>query len=600
MEEADESEMDLDMQTNQIYDIANSQPKPGEADSGFVHQLDETAADEPSEDAEGLCGNAEAENTCSESQKHVSLHETEIMSNAQGDSEIKQSLDIRCKEDQMHERDGEDDILEHPAASTRRISIGQCSMSEPQPACQSLAATHSRLHGDSSSELQCETEQKPTEDESVHVDFTPSALASPVRSETSCSESQSLQHSQEETLELATLQARLCGARLGAARPSMLGVISEEHHVEGAAAGTTTAPPALPSGSLRRKAGSSTAQSSSEEDGSIEISGLRTAAGPGDSHRVSGDFEDVSTIEAEETTFQIPDAFHRQNDERLVHEQISKDSSEDNSSWAAIPGAVGRQEQCTSHAEESKLQVQQSKHALREHESFVEDQGLCTQESGTVRSSADVQKAHSDSFAVQNRAPTVLIEDKDVAEEHSQELFKHTARPPPGDRTSDASKVSAQRQPRQRQPRQRQKPPAAGGDDSSLPSEAEDQPKTELLLELAKQLEAVTSAKGSASRPRRDPQPMSGGECSEGTWMSLADASRAGIPIEQAAAVRSGMLTSATQEIPAETLRREGCGARLLKSKWCYLGLALAGVGLLSFAVVEMAWQLGPEPEWFA
>lgn len=653
MPAADESEMDLDVQTDLVYDIANSLPQP-------LENREEHFSDGHGKDI-------------------VIQHEPETMSDANGSLKTEQRQNP-CKEAQMHGQEADCDVLEHLAASTRNVNTSQnlvdlpkqswrepavvhgslrgCQLdasdamqeeqketteqdkkhaqnscqqlvSEPQQTRQQIASPHSSSHDDSAAEEQNQAEPKLMKEDIAHVDSIPSGLASPVRSETSGSESQMMQNSQEETLELASLQARLCGARLGAARPSMLGVISEEYHMDGAAAAMATAPSALPSGSLRRKAGSSTARSSSEEDSSAELLGFRAGAGTSDTHQVSSDFEDVSTIEAEETTFRIPEAFHRHNEERLTHEQISKDSSEENNSGIAIPAAVARQEQLSSHAEDSKHQVQQSKHVWRKQESFGGDHEQGMEEGGHVRSSvihgrqidldrsalqhsmsADARKTASDSFILQNQTPTVLKEEQimqecrcdDAAEESSQELFKQTAKTcgTPGDRTSDASKVSAQRQPRQRQPRQRQKPPAVGGDDSSLPSEAEDQPKTELLLELAKQLEAVTSAKGSASWQKREPLPVPRAECSEGTWMSLADASRAGIPIERAAVVCSGTHNSATQDISAKELRRKGCGARLPKSKWCYLGLALAGVGLLSLAVVEMAWQLGPEPEWFA
>jgi len=120
--------------------------------------------------------------------------------------------------------------------------------------------------------------------------------------------------------------------------------------------------------------------------------------------------------------------------------------------------------------------------------------------------------------------------------------------------------------------------------------------KDEMLREVAKQLQAVSVSVGKGSHLAEKPQ-----------WMSLADASRAGIPVDRAAGSRRRAPTK-EREQRDERVRAQSRGiltrirlktATLVSKKQC-LSLALLGAGCMCVAAVELAWRLGPEPEWFA
>jgi len=125
-------------------------------------------------------------------------------------------------------------------------------------------------------------------------------------------------------------------------------------------------------------------------------------------------------------------------------------------------------------------------------------------------------------------------------------------------------------------------------------NEAPDPRKEEMLREVAKQLQAVAVGKGHhlAEQPQQ--------------WMSLADASRAGIAVDRAASTGRRRAPSAKDRDQQRHERGRSRSNGLLSlvasktSKKQVLCIALFGACSLCAAAVELAWRLGPDPEWFA
>jgi len=401
----------------------------------------------------------------------------------------------------------------------------------------------------------------------------------------------------EETLDLTSLQARICGQRLSAAaRPFSLelGVISEDElsNTSGLAAPSQTA------GKPLGVAPSSSEASGGGEERSAEE--RRCFRGGHRASSVSSDSEVTGPLARIAETVGSPSSVSGLG-ECTMHEQSL--------SLQLFQLQQLRQLQMPGSTEQELEDEQQS----LDHEGAVqprdEDSEPKRLESLEWRTGQVIHQQPSDAA---ESSPEPLEQQQE--EKHEQQDLQELEAPPalveectnldlePEERPGLARSEDLQQRPGRLPDVPEEEPGQASA------SEAEDPEKEELLRELAGQLKSAAAAAG---------QSRSHGQA-EMSWMSLADASRAGIPLAKASAgvgrrhvPGKGKTHAACHSKQSETASRKPKGWELwasipskssvLGAAKRYAGVSIAGVTLiLAAAAVELAWRMGPEPEWFA
>ncbi|CAE8672843.1 unnamed protein product [Polarella glacialis] len=375
----------------------------------------------------------------------------------------------------------------------------------------------------------------------------------------------------EETLDLTSLQARICGQRLSAAaRPFSLelGVISEDElsNTSGLAAPSQTA------GKPLGVAPSSSEASGGGEERSAEE--RRCFRGGHRASSVSSDSEVTGPLARIAETVGSPSSVSGLG-ECTMHEQSL--------SLQLFQLQQLRQLQMPGSTEQELEDEQQS----LDHEGAVqprdEDSEPQRQESFEWRTGQVIHQQPSDAA---ESSPEPLEQQQE--EKHEQQDLQELEAPPalvekctnlglePEERPGLARAEDLQQRPGRLPDVPEEEPGQASA------SEAEDPEKEELLRELAGQLKSAAAAAG---------QSRSHGQA-EMSWMSLADASRAGIPLAKASAgvgrrhvPGKGKTHAACHSKQSETASRKPKGWELwasIPSKSSVLGAAkrYAGVSI--------------------
>ncbi|CAE8639707.1 unnamed protein product [Polarella glacialis] len=399
----------------------------------------------------------------------------------------------------------------------------------------------------------------------------------------------------EETLDLTSLQARICGQRLSAAaRPFSLelGVISEDElsNTSGLAAPSQTA--GKPLGVVPS---SSEASGGGEERSAEE---RRCFRGGHRASSVSSDSEVTGPLARIAETVGSPSSVSGLGECTMHEQSLSLQLFQlQQLRQLQMPGST-----------EQELELQSLDHegAVQPRDEDSEPKRL---ESLEWRTGQVIHQQPSDAA---ESSPEPLEQQQE--EKREQQDLQELEAPPalveectnldlePEERPGLARSEDLQQRPGRLPDVPEEEPGQASA------SEAEDPEKEELLRELAGQLKSAAAAAG---------QSRSHGQA-EMSWMSLADASRAGIPLAKASAgvgrrhvPGKGKTHAACHSKQSETASRKPKGWELwaripskssvLDAAKRYAGVSIAGVTLiLAAAAVELAWRMGPEPEWFA